>query len=131
MRVTDAWLIYILVVLFVFIILSLVSTSASFDLPTRLFFAFLVGVIIILVLIPNIVALPEERSWYSLLLVIAFLVPIGLAAWMIWHRRWPSLNLSESESGEEAVHREYVCDPEGESCRLIRVTSGNDTYTYE
>ena|SRR5579883_3066147 len=131
MRVTDAWLIYILVVLFVFILLSLVSVSSSFDLPTKLFFAFLVGVIIILVIVPNIVALPEDRSWYSLLLIVAFLVPIGLAAWMIWQRKWPTLNMGESSDGEENVHREFICDPDGESCRLYRVTSGNDSYVYE
>lgn len=133
MRVTDAWLIYILVVLFVFILLSVIPASASFDLPTKLFFAFLVGVIVILIIVPNIVALPEERTWYSLLLIIAFLVPIGLAAWMIWQRRWPSIPglTAESSPGEESVHREYVCDPNGESCRLVRVVSGNDSYVYE
>jgi uncharacterized membrane protein len=136
MRVTDAWLIYVLIVLGVFILLSFCGTSSAFDVPTKLFFAFLVGVIVILILIPGIVAVPEDRTWYSLLLIFSFLVPLLLAVWMIWTQRWSHLSnhLSRSyaETGTGSANAgmtvEHEC--EGDVCRVSRVIEGNNVYNY-
>lgn len=124
MRVTDAWLIYVLIVLGVFILLSFCGPTASFDLPTKLFFAFLVGVIIILILIPGITPVPEDRSWYSLLLIFSFLAPLLLAFWMIWTQRWSKIKLASNEPVNE-----YACNDDG--CRLVRVVDGENVYNYE
>ena len=140
MRVTDAWLIYILVVLAVFILLSFCGPSHHLDVPTKLFLAFLVGVILILILIPGIVALPEDRTWYSLLLIFSFLAPLLLAAWMLWTQRWSHLFTGNRAgytgggldgTGNDAdVRVEHTCDPTGEVCQISRVIRGNEVFNY-
>ena len=128
MRVTDAWLIYVLIVLGVFILLSFCGNSTSLDVPTKLFFSFLVGVVVILILIPGIVALPEDRTWYSLLLIFSFLAPLLLALWMIWSQRWGHIGLSMGSGESSGSRNEYNC--EDGVCQLARQVEGNNVYNY-
>lgn len=130
MQVTNAWLIYILVVLALFILLSWCSTQFHFDTTVRLFIASLVGAIVTLIVIPSVIAqTSDERTWYSLLLIVAFLGPIILAVWLAWSRNW-LWNTGGSNVGNQ---REFSCDENG--CRLLRETQsdgyGRDTYHYE
>lgn len=130
MQVANAWLIYILVVLGVFILLSWCSNHFNFDTPVKLFLAALVGAIVILIVIPGVIAnTSDERTWYSLLLIIAFLGPLLLALWLAWSRGW----LWKQGGLNAETNREWDCT--GGECRLLRETQSDgyyrDVYTYE
>ena len=123
MRVAEAWLLYILIVLGVFLLLTF-CRCFSLDLPTRLFIAFIIGVILILILIPGITSVTaDERTWYSLLLIIAFFIPLAIAIWMLWTRR-DILAFTNSNAGSGdgcTVQRESVCGVDG-ACRVVSET---------
>ena len=127
MRVAEAWILYILVVLGVFIILTLCKCFAL-DILTRLFLAFLIGVILILILIPGITSVTaDERTWYSLLLIVTFFVPLVLALWMLWSKR----DLLSNKLGDSCtIEKQSVCDSDG-YCRIVSETRtcGNQVET--
>lgn len=133
MQVSSAWLIYILVVLFVFILLSWCVTHLNLDGLVKLFIAAVIGAIVMLIVIPGVGAVtPDERTWYGLLLIIAFLGPIVLAVWLAWSRGWlwKQGGIQNIPPGHQ---REFECTDSG--CRLVRETQSDgqnhDVYYYE
>lgn len=87
MRVTELWLVYILVIVGIYILLSVTGISNNIDRTARLFFSLLVGAIVVFIFLPSInLTTPDDRTWYSLLLLIVFLLPLFIAAWIVWQR---------------------------------------------
>lgn len=91
MRITSAWFLYILVVLASFITLSLIpfkGSLSSMDISVKLLISFAIGLLVFFILIPGITAETiDERTWYSLLLLIAFFTPLALLIWVLWSRQ--------------------------------------------
>lgn len=118
MQITGAWLIYILVIIVVYGLLTFANCRLGWSNITRLLVAFLLGLIAVLVLIPAIqTATENERTLYSLLLILGFIVPLGLALWMAWKK-----NLIPGLEGTDAsgckTESEYSCN--GDSCQISR-----------
>jgi hypothetical protein len=125
MRVTDVWLIYVLLVLGVYLLLSFCNCRLQWSMITRLLVAFVIGLIAILIMIPSTLAITEgERTLYTLLLILAIAIPILLALWMAWSKKMiPGMNQGSDEGVNEdgyRVDRKFKCDDEG--CHLVRMT---------
>jgi hypothetical protein len=118
MRVTDAWLAYIVVTLVVYVLLSFCNCRLQWSQTVKLLVAFLAGLLVVLFLIPSINPTSDmERTWYSLLLIVGFLIPLGLAIWTAWSNRMiPGLN--------DGVEEVYQCDED--KCELISSTATRD-----
>ena len=81
MRATEAWSIYIILVLVVFILLTLASNRLS--LGVRAFISLVIGALIVLIIAPG-VATNDDKSWYGLLILFAFIAPLILGVWLFW-----------------------------------------------
>lgn len=125
MNSSQAWLIYILVVVIIYLLLTLADNTVHISSLSRLLIAFIVGALIILIIAPGITSTtPDDRIWYSLLILVAFLVPIILFLWMLWTQRfnvgaWGEY-LSPARSSEN-VEETQVCDAAGKNCRTTRI----------
>lgn len=132
MNVVGAWLLYILVALGVFVLLSLCTMKLRFDMTTRIFIATVISLIVLLFAIPHITpASSGERTWYSILLIVAILLPLAIAIWFIWtHNRDQLAYIFGMGDGN---HKHYECV--GDSCRLKTETRRNggtrETFEYK
>lgn len=129
--VSTAYLIYILVILGIFALLSLCSFKVKFDMMTRIFLAFLVAAVVTLFLIPHIESITSsEKTWFTILILAAFLIPLGFAVYIVWQKNRGQLNaLFGIEDGD---HEHYICDEQGK-CTLKNSTKreGGLRKTYE
>ena|SRR5581483_1973230 len=126
MNSAQAWLIYILVVLIIYLLLTLADKTLNMSNLSRLLAGFIVGALIVLIIAPGITSTnPDDRVWYSLLILVAFLIPIVLFLWMLWTQRFNISYLSpmRSPSSEDGITVEetQVCDARGKNCRTTHV----------
>lgn len=127
MNSSQAWLIYILVVLIIYLLLTLADNTIHINNLSRLLIGFIVGAFVILIIAPGIVTTsPDDRVWYSLLILIAFLVPIILFLWMLWTQRLNFAGFSNCLSpirspGAASVEETQTCDVDGKNCRTTRI----------
>lgn len=127
MNSSQAWLVYILVVLIVYLLLTLADNTVHISNLSRLLIGFIIGAFIILIIAPGIVSTsPDDRIWYSLLILVAFLVPIILFLWMLWTQQLNFATfsgcLSPARSPEAvSVDERQVCDVDGKNCRTTRI----------
>jgi Na+(H+)/acetate symporter ActP len=99
MKVSEAWLIYIIAILVVYVILSVTGIGNTLQLPVKLLIALIVGAIIVLIIVPGITTFSaDDRTWYSLLLVIAFVIPLLFAVWLIWKGQFNMIKLTGQQS---------------------------------
>lgn len=132
MDVSLLWLIYILTVLIVYFLLSICSMKIKFDMITKLFLALIVALIVVLFSIPHITPHgSSEKTWYSILLLVAFLAPLAIALWLIWTRnRGQVLTMLGIEDGDV---RQFDCD--NDQCVLRKETRRNngtrEVYNYK
>jgi hypothetical protein len=112
MSPSQAWLVYILVVIVAFLLLSIIAYTNKFNTITRLFLSFLIGALLIFILSPSIITKNEgDRTWYGLLVLVAFVVPLILGIWMIFAFRSGTGNFGQR--GECVVERTIQCDETG------------------
>jgi hypothetical protein len=112
MSPSQAWLVYILVVIVAFLLLSIIAYTNKFNTITRLFLSFLIGALLIFILSPSIITKNEgDRTWYGLLVLVAFVIPLILGIWMIFAFR--SGNVNFGQRGDCVVERTIQCDETG------------------
>jgi hypothetical protein len=140
MNASQAWLIYILVVLVIYLILTIADKTLNISNLTRLLIGFIIGAFVILIIAPGIVSTsPDDRVWYSLLILVAFIVPIVLFLWMLWTQRINLTTLRDKVAAGSPdsvqVEENLTCDTNGENCRVTRRTetkgSTRSVKTYE
>ena len=124
MRASEAWLIYILSVLVIYVLLTICGLS-HFDNTVRLFISFLIAAIIIFILAPS--TTEEDRAWIGLLYIVAFVLPLVFAIWLIFVKR-NFFGLTGNENvpldtavneGNTIVERTIECDRETGECELV------------
>jgi hypothetical protein len=120
MSPSQAWLIYILVVIVAYILLTIITYTARLSTLVRLFLSFLIGALLIFILSPSIITKSEaDRTWYGLLVLVAFVVPLVLGIWLIFAYRNRGANLLQQK--ECVVERTIRCDANG-SCHVAGET---------
>lgn len=116
MQVFEAWLIYLFVVAIVWVILTAVTAFSNFNQGVKLFLALLVGAIVILFTTTSVeFVCSDDRFWYCLLMIFAYLVPILIGLWLLLNGGWDTMRgFALDDNGEPKVDRTYVC--EGSDC---------------
>lgn len=110
MSPSQAWLIYILVVIIAFVLLSIITYTSHLNTIVRLFLSFLIGALLIFILSPSIIVKNDaDRTWYGLLVLVAFVVPLILGIWLIFAFRSGNLG----QQNECVVERTIQCDSDG------------------
>lgn len=127
MRVSEVWLIYILVIVISYIVIQYITRGNNIDFVVNLFFSMLIGAIVILILIPGITADDaNSRTFYSLLLLVAFIVPLLLAVYVFISGRHKNMTNMLSSIGDKMnfygdhVEQEVECD--GDKCNVVKET---------
>lgn len=116
MNPSQAWFVYILVVIIVYILLSIIAYTNRLTTIARLFLAFLIGALLIFILSPSIITKSDsDRTWYGLLVLVAFVIPLVLGVWLIFTYR--DGNLLQGQ-GDCVLERTIQCDSNG-SCRVV------------
>lgn len=122
-------MIYVIAVLVVYLVLTLADSRLNIDSLTRLLIGLVIAAIVVLIIAPGISsATPDDRVWYSLLLLFAFLVPILLFVWMLWTQRLSFFNKfiaanaagSAGKSGPVQVEETLACDANGNNCKVTK-----------
>lgn len=127
MRVSEVWLIYILVVVISYIIIHSLIGKNTVDIVVKLFFAMLIGAILILILIPGITADDaNSRTFYSLLLLVAFIVPLIIAVYIFITGRYKNMTGMLGAIGDKMKlngdHLEQEVECDGDKCNVVKET---------
>ncbi len=134
MRVSDACLIYVLIVIIVFILLSICGLKTKLNNVSKLLIAMLIGLLVLLILVPSIAPVTSgERTFYGIFLMFAIIVPIILAIYVVWKGNYLNRIMEhEPELQNGQSKREYLCD--GDKCELAKeyraTDKGVETYKY-
>ena len=129
MNVGTAWWVYILVVIIAFIIFWLLFRGLSggwcnkYVWLNALFFALLIGAIAVFFIGQSIILkTSSDRTWFSVLLIVAYLLPLILLLVCLFQGGWWEMMAKD----ECQTSTDVVCDPSG--CQTKKITSkcGND-----
>jgi len=118
MRSAEAWLIYILVVIVTFLLLTFITFTSTLSTPLRVLISFLVGAFVIFIMSPSIVAKTDtDKTWYGILVIVAILIPLIIGIWLIFSNR--CRNLIENGC---VIEKTVECDKDTGVCEVVGVT---------
>jgi len=115
MNSATAWLIYILVVIITYFLLTYITFTNNLSTAMRLLIAFIIAAAIIFIISTSIVATSNtDKTWYAVLVVVAFVIPLILAIWIIFdHYR-----NNYAQEGACVIERTIQCDDKTGVCHV-------------
>ncbi len=82
MRIAEAWLIYILVVIVAYLVLHFIYRNLNA--VGKLFIALLIGALVVFIITASITTTSDDRVWLGFLVLFAYLFPLLLGLWILF-----------------------------------------------